>query len=53
MDSNTTTIVYQGDGMIDVKNLKFSYHHDGTYQVDDISFTIQAGETFGLWYKKS
>jgi len=34
--------------MIEVKNLKFSYHHDGTYQVDDISFSIKAGETFGF-----
>ena len=34
--------------MIEVKNLKFSYHHDGSYQVDDISFSIKAGETFGF-----
>jgi len=34
--------------MIEVKNLTFSYRHDGVNQVDGISFTIQPGETFGF-----
>lgn len=34
--------------MIEVKNLTFSYHHDGVNQVDNISFTVKPGETFGF-----
>lgn len=34
--------------MIKVENLKYSYKKDGTYQVDDISFEIKKGETFGF-----
>ncbi len=34
--------------MIEVKNLTFSYRHDGVNQVDGISFSVQPGETFGF-----
>jgi fluoroquinolone transport system ATP-binding protein len=34
--------------MIEVKNLTFSYRHDGVNQVDGISFTVKPGETFGF-----
>ncbi|QVK20777.1 ABC transporter ATP-binding protein [Mycoplasmatota bacterium] len=34
--------------MINVKDLKFSYRHDGTYQVDGISFEVKEGETLGF-----
>ena len=36
--------------LIEVRNLKQYYHQDNTVvkAVDDVSFTVQAGETFGL-----
>jgi len=34
--------------MIEVKNLTFSYRHDGVNQVDGISFSVKPGETFGF-----
>ncbi|XMB67093.1 ABC transporter ATP-binding protein [Mycoplasmatota bacterium zrk1] len=34
--------------MINVKDLKFSYKSDGTYQVDGISFEVKKGETLGF-----
>lgn len=34
--------------MIEVKNLKYSYKKNGTYEVDDISFKVEPGETFGF-----
>ena len=36
--------------LIEVRNLKQNYHQDHTVvkAVDDVSFTVQAGETFGL-----
>ncbi len=36
--------------LIEVRNLKQYYHQDHTVvkAVDDVSFTVQAGETFGL-----
>ena len=36
--------------LFEVRNLKQYYHQDHTVvkAVDDVSFTVQAGETFGL-----
>ena len=34
--------------MITVKNLSHAYHHDGKLAVDDISFEVEKGETFGF-----
>ncbi len=34
--------------MIDVKNLYYSYTHNGNYAVEDVSFHIETGEIFGF-----